>query len=161
GLVGHSEEGELFERMRGRVIFPIRDGDGRTIAFGGRTLDDEVQPKYLNSPQTELFDKSSCFYGYDLARSAIRTSRSMTVVEGYMDVLMVHQAGYHDVVAPLGTALTERHVRMIRRQVDSVILALDADSAGQKAMRRGLDVVRDAENGSDGADWVRAVRTTS
>jgi DNA primase len=163
GLVGHSEDGELFERMRGRVIFPIRDGDGRTIAFGGRTLDDDVQPKYLNSPQTELFDKSSCFYGYDLARSAIRTARSMTVVEGYMDVLMVHQAGYPDVVATLGTALTERHVRMIRRQVDTVILALDADAAGQKAMRRGLDVVRDAERqgGADGGDWLRAVRTTS
>ena len=163
GLVGHSEEGELFERMRGRVIFPIRDGEGRTIAFGGRALDDDVQPKYLNSPQTELFDKSSCFYGYDLARSAIRTARSMTVVEGYMDVLMVHQAGYQDVVATLGTALTERHVRMIRRQVDTVILALDADAAGQKAMRRGLDVVRDAERqgGPDGGDWLRAVRTTS
>jgi DNA primase len=163
GLVGHSEEGELFERMRGRVIFPIRDGDGRTIAFGGRTLDDDVQPKYLNSPQTEVFDKSSCFYGYDLARSAIRTSRSMTVVEGYMDVLMVQQAGYHDVVATLGTALTERHVRMIRRQVDTVILALDADAAGQRAMRRGLDVVRDAERpgGVEGDGWLRAVRSTS
>jgi DNA primase len=159
GLVGHSEEGELFERMRGRVIFPIRNGDGETIAFGGRTLDDDVQPKYLNSPQTELFDKSSCFYGYDLARAAIRTTRSMTVVEGYMDVLMVHQAGYHDAVATLGTALTERHVRMIRRQVDSVILALDADAAGQRAMRRGLDVVRDSER--RGGDWLGAVRTTS
>ncbi len=159
GLVGHSEEGELFERMRGRVIFPIRDGEGETIAFGGRTLDDDVQPKYLNSPQTQLFDKSSCFYGYDLARAAIRTTRSMTVVEGYMDVLMVHQAGYHDVVATLGTALTERHVRMIRRQVDSVILALDADAAGQRAMRRGLDVVRDSER--RGGDWLGAVRTTS
>jgi len=159
GLVGHSEEGELFERMRGRVIFPIRDGEGETIAFGGRTLDDDVQPKYLNSPQTELFDKSSCFYGYDLARAAIRTTRTMTVVEGYMDVMMVHQAGYHDVVATLGTALTERHVRMIRRQVDSVILALDADAAGQRAMRRGLDVVRDSER--RGGDWLGAVRTTS
>jgi DNA primase len=162
GLVGHGDEGELFERMRGRVIFPIRDGEGRTIAFGGRTLDDDVQPKYLNSPQTEMFDKSSCFYGYDLARSAIRTSRSMTVVEGYMDVLMVHQAGYHDVVATLGTALTERHVRMIRRQVDTVILALDADIAGQRAMRRGLDVVRGVDRPSGvGDDWLRAVRSTS
>jgi DNA primase len=163
GLVGHSEEGELYERMRGRVIFPIRDGDGRTIAFGGRALDDDVQPKYLNSPQTELFDKSSCFYGYDLARTSIRTSRSVTVVEGYMDVLMVHQHGYHDVVATLGTALTERHVRMIRRQVDTVILALDADAAGQRAMRRGLDVVRDAQRPSadENDDWLRAVRSTS
>lgn len=161
GLVGHSDEGELFERLRGRVIFPIRDGDGRTIAFGGRTLDDEIQPKYLNSPQSELFDKSSCFYGYDLARTTIRTTRSITVVEGYMDVIMAHQHGYHDVVATLGTALTERHIRMIRRQVETVVLALDSDAAGQKAMRRGLDVVRDAERTDDAQDWRSAVRTTS
>ncbi|MFN0072874.1 MAG: DNA primase [Chloroflexota bacterium] len=163
GLVGRSDEGELFERLRGRLIFPIRDGDGKTIAFGGRTLDDEIQPKYLNSPQTELFDKSSCFYGYDLARTSMRTGRSMTVVEGYMDVIMAHQGGFNDVVATLGTALTERHIRAIRRQVDTVVLALDADVAGQKAMRRGLDVVRDAERAAEAesGDWLRAVRSTS
>lgn len=163
GLVGRGDDGELFERIRGRVIFPIRDPDGRTIAFGGRTLEGDAQPKYLNSPQTELFDKSSCFYGLDLARASVRQSRAITVVEGYMDVIIAHQYGFRDVVATLGTAITERHVRALRRQVDTITLALDADAAGQRATRRGLDVVRGALHAGDepDGDWLNVVGPTS
>lgn len=163
GLIGHSDDGQVFERLRGRVTFPIRDADSRTIAFGARTLEQDVQPKYLNSPQTELFDKSSCFYGFDLARATVRATRTMTVVEGYMDVIIAHQYGFQNVVATLGTAITDRHVRLIRRQVETVILALDADAAGEKATRRGLDVVRESlrTDQTEREDWRAAVSPTS
>lgn len=141
GLVGRGEDGVPYERLRDRLIFPIRDSDGQTIAFGGRTLDPagpstSSGPKYLNGPQTELFDKSACLYGIDLARSTIRMHRQLTVVEGYLDVVIAHQAEFTDVVATLGTAITERHLRTIRRQVDTLILALDADAAGEAATLR-------------------------
>src|SRR5207253_5681583 len=135
------EGGGVYDRMRGRVIFPIVSEKGELVGFGGRTLGDE-QPKYLNSPQTELFDKGATLYGIDQARAAIRAMGRATVVEGYLDVLIAHQSGIHDVIASLGTALTERQVTALKRLTRTVVLALDSDAAGDDAVLRGLDVAR-------------------
>lgn len=142
GLVTPREDGGAYDRFRGRLIFPIRDREGRIVGFGGRLLGDG-QPKYLNTPQTDIFDKSANLYALDLAQDAIRAARKVVVVEGYMDAIAAHQFGYLNVVASMGTALTEQQVRLVRRGVDEIILALDADAAGQKAARRGLDVMRE------------------
>lgn len=132
-------DGGHYDRFRGRLIFPIRDERGRVIGFGGRTLGDAT-PKYLNSPQTLLFDKSHCLYGLDLAKEAIRRSSMAVVVEGYMDVVSLHQRGFQNVVASLGTALTEQQVALAARHASTLVLALDADSAGSAATLRGLQV---------------------
>jgi len=136
GTAGH------YDRFRGRLIFPIRDPRGRTIGFGARALRPDDQPKYLNSPETALFKKGAGLYGLDRARQAIRRADQVVVVEGYMDVLIAHQYGYENVVASLGTALTEQQLRQLKRLTRNVVLALDADAAGQMAIRRGLDVAR-------------------
>lgn len=141
GLAVERETGGYYDRMRGRVVFPIRDERDELTGFGGRTLGDG-QPKYLNSPQTELFDKSATLYGIDQARTAIRAMNRVTVVEGYVDVLIAHQSGIKDVVASLGTALTERQVSVLKRLTRTVVLALDADAAGDEAVLRGLEVAR-------------------
>lgn len=130
-----------YDRFRGRVIFPIRDHRGRTIGFGGRVLDDSV-PKYLNSPQTRLFDKSSVLFGLDQAKVGIRTTGQAIIVEGYMDVLMAHQHGLNNVVAQMGTALTEAQLARLKRHTQQFVLALDSDVAGDRATLRGLDVAR-------------------
>ena len=143
GLAGRRDDGSVYDRFRYRLIFPIRDREGRVIGFGARALDD-AQPKYLNSPQTALFDKSASLYALDLALEAIRRVREVVVVEGYMDAVTAHQFGYTNVVASMGTALTARQVRLVRRLVDRIVLALDADAAGQAATLRGLDVVRES-----------------
>ena len=122
-------------------MFPIRDHRGRTIGFGGRVLDDGV-PKYLNSPQTPLFDKSSVLFGLDQAKQGIRTVGQAVIVEGYMDVLMAHQHGINNVVAQMGTALTEAQLRRLKRHTQRFVLALDSDTAGDQATLRGLDVAR-------------------
>mgnify|MGYP001178292488 CR=1 FL=1 len=142
GLIGQREDGTLYDRFRNRLIFPIRDREGKILGFGGRALGD-VQPKYLNTPQTPLFDKSSVLYALDLAWESIRRTRQLIVVEGYIDAITAHQFGYTNVVASMGTALTERQVRLVHRAVDQIILALDADAAGQQATLRGLDVMRE------------------
>jgi DNA primase len=142
GLVTSNDSGRTYDRFRNRLMFPISDADGRVIGFGARALGDAM-PKYLNSPQTPIFDKSSSLYAIDLAKDAIREKREAVVVEGYMDAIAAHQHGYRNVVASMGTALTEPQVRLIRRGVDRIVLALDADVAGQMATIRGLDVMRD------------------
>jgi DNA primase len=142
GLVTENDTGRTYDRFRNRLMFPISDAEGRVIGFGARALGDAM-PKYLNSPQTPIFDKSSSLYGIDLAKDAIREKREVVVVEGYMDAIAAHQHGYRNVVASMGTALTEPQVRLIRRGVDRIVLALDADVAGQMATIRGLDVMRD------------------
>jgi DNA primase len=109
GLAIQRDDGSHYDRFRGRVMFPIRNPKGQIIAFGGRAMGD-AQPKYLNSPQTLLFDKSSVLYGMDLARDAIRQLDNVVIVEGYIDVIALHQHGFQNVVAPLGTALTAEHV---------------------------------------------------
>jgi len=143
GLAGRRDDGSVYDRFRYRLMFPIRDRDGRVIGFGARALGD-AQPKYLNSPQTPLFDKSASLYAIDLALEHIRRTREVIVVEGYMDAIAAHQFGYPNVVASMGTALTERQVRLVRRAVDRIVLALDADAAGQAATLRGLDVLRES-----------------
>jgi DNA primase len=142
GLVIEREDGTgFYDRFRGRILFAIRDYRGRTIGFGGRVLGDGT-PKYLNSPQTPLFDKSSALFGLDQARAGIRTTGEAIIVEGYMDVLMAHQHGINNVVAQMGTALTEAQLKLLKRYTQRFILALDSDVAGDQATLRGLDVAR-------------------
>jgi len=142
GLLVQRDDGTVFDRFRGRLMIPIRDAKGHTIGFGARTLTGD-EPKYLNSPQSPLFDKSHVLFGIDLARNAIREAKHAIVVEGYMDVLGAHQAGYANVVASMGTALTEAQFRQLGRLCKKFILALDPDVAGVQAMLRGLDVARE------------------
>jgi len=142
GLVLEREGGGYYDRFRGRLVFPIRDVRGHTVGFGARALDDST-PKYLNSPQTPIFDKSSVLYGIDQAKTAIREHGFAIVVEGYMDVLIAHQYGRKNVVASMGTALTEKQVRAIKKLTKKLVLALDADTAGDQATLRGLEVAKE------------------
>jgi DNA primase len=135
GLLGRSDEGETYDRFRGRLMFPIRDRRGRVVGFGGRSLGD-VQPKYLNSADGPLFDKGRLLYNLDRAGPAARKAGRLVVVEGYMDVIGVAGAGIAELVAPLGTALTEAQLELAWRQVDEPILCFDGDSAGQRAALR-------------------------
>ncbi|MCX5653499.1 MAG: DNA primase [Planctomycetota bacterium] len=140
GLVIKREDGAgYYDRFRGRVIFPILDTLNRPIGFGGRAMGDE-QPKYLNSPETAIFHKGESLYGLAQARQAIDAARQVVVVEGYFDVVMPHQVGVQNVVATLGTALTEEHVRVLKRYADEAILVFDSDLAGQRAADKGLEL---------------------
>jgi DNA primase len=144
GLVKWSEERQSsYDAFRNRVIFPISDRSGRVIGFGGRVLDDGV-PKYLNTAETPLFHKSHVVYGLDLAQRAIRERDQVVIVEGYMDVIAAHQHGHSNVVACMGTALTAEQLQQLQRQTSRFVLALDADSAGQRATIRGLNQARQA-----------------
>jgi DNA primase len=140
GVIGIADDGHQFDFFRERVLFPIRDGQGRTIAFGGRSLEDGVTPKYLNSRDTLLFHKQETLFAFDLARKPMGQERQVVIVEGYMDAAMAHQHGYHNVVATLGTAVTDRHLRLLHRHVEEIVLALDADAAGKAATWRALQV---------------------
>ncbi|MCG2770009.1 MAG: DNA primase [Chloroflexota bacterium] len=142
GLVSSRETGGIYDRFRGRLIIPIRDIRGQVVGFGARILQGEG-PKYINSPQTLLFDKGSILYGIDLAKDAIRRADLIVIVEGYMDVLMAHQHGISNVVASMGTALTEKQFRTFKRFTKRLVLALDADVAGDQATLRGLDVAQE------------------
>ena len=138
-LVEKEREAGTYDRFRNRLMFPIRDTAGRVLGFGARALDDSL-PKYLNSPQTLIFDKSNALYGIDRAKPAIRKQDLAVVVEGYMDVIIAHQYGFINVVASLGTALTEKQVSIIKRLTKRLTLALDADAAGEMATLRGIEV---------------------
>jgi len=129
-----------FDFLRHRLVFPILDALGRPIAFGGRVLRDEDDPKYLNSPETPLFNKSATLYGLHAAKKPIIDSKTAVIVEGYTDVIACHQAGATNVVAALGTALTGEHVRTLRRYCEQVVLVMDGDAAGQKAADRAVEV---------------------
>ena len=135
GLIGRSDEGETFDRFRGRLMFPIRDRRGRVVGFGGRALGD-VQPKYLNSADGPLFDKGRLLYNLDLAGPAARKANRLIVVEGYMDVIGLAQAGIAEAVAPLGTAMTETQLQLAWRLVDEPMLCFDGDAAGGRAATR-------------------------
>ena len=135
GLLGRSDSGETYDRFRGRLMFPIRDRRGRVVGFGGRALGD-VQPKYLNSADGPLFDKGRLLYNLDRAGPAARKAGRLVVVEGYMDVIGVAGAGIAELVAPLGTALTEAQLALAWRVVDEPILCFDGDGAGQRAALR-------------------------
>ncbi len=142
GLLSQRDDGSVYDRFRHRVMFPIRDARGRMTGFGARTLDPEGVPKYLNTPQTPLFDKGRLLYGLDKARQAIRQRDQVVLVEGYMDVIALHQAGYANAVSPMGTALTEAHLRQLKRYTRNIVLALDPDEAGHRAVLRSLEVAR-------------------
>lgn len=146
GLAVRRERGEgWYDRFRRRVIFPICDARGRVIAFGGRVLTEDSGPKYLNSPETELYVKGKVLYGFDLAVPQIRQQDFCIVVEGYMDLVSPYQHGIRNVVASMGTSLTEHQVRLIRRHTRHVVIVYDGDYAGQAATLRGLDLCLEAE----------------
>ena len=139
GLMRRPDDGRSpYDFFRDRVIFPIRDGRGRPIAFGGRTMGDG-EPKYLNSPDTPLFDKRRTLYGLDTARKAAYDSGRVIVTEGYMDVIVLAQAGLNETVAPLGTALTESHIAQLWKLADEPVLCFDGDKAGLRAAGRAAE----------------------
>ncbi|PZT90181.1 MAG: DNA primase [Citromicrobium sp.] len=141
GMRVDAEDGENFDRFRGRLMLPIQDARGRVIAFGGRILDAEAHPrapKYLNSPETPLFDKGRTLFNLHRAAPAARRSGRMVVVEGYMDVIALANAGIAEAVAPLGTALTENQIELLWRQVECPLLCFDGDNAGQRAAMRAI-----------------------
>ena len=139
GLTATNERSDRsYDRFRNRVIFPIRDAQDRVIGFGGRSLGDE-EPKYLNSPETPLFSKGRVLYALDKARAGLREKRRAVVVEGYMDAVMAHQFGVTWTVAVLGTALSQEHVRVLRRHADEAVLLFDSDNAGQSSASRSVD----------------------
>ncbi len=151
GLVQPRKSGQgHYDRFRNRFMFPIRNRDGELVGFGGRAIGDGT-PKYLNSPQTSIFDKSSIVYGLDLAREAIRKAEEVVIVEGYMDVIAAHQFGYENVVAAMGTALTEPQIALVRRGAKRIVMALDADAAGQMATLRGLETMTQSLDGDEDA----------
>ncbi len=137
---GDGETGPARAMFRGRLMFPLRDADGRIAGFAGRTLDGS-DPKYINTPQTPVFDKGRMLYGFDRAKEAISAEKTAVVVEGYMDVIAAHEHGVRNVVATMGTALTPPQIDLLRARAERIILALDADAAGQEAVRRSLDSI--------------------
>ncbi len=142
GLVTERDSGGFYDRFRHRVVFPIRDERGRMAGFGARVLNPEDIPKFINSPQTPVFDKGHLLYGLERARRPIRAQDQVVIVEGYLDVIALHQAGYTNTVSPMGTALTDRQLNLLKRFSRRIILALDSDAAGDKATLRGLEVAR-------------------
>ncbi|WP_137110534.1 DNA primase [Rhodobacter sp. SY28-1] len=140
GLIAKADDGSLYDRFRARIIFPIKDTRGRPISLGGRSLDSNAQAKYLNGPETELFDKGRNLFNHSPAREAAGKGKPLIVAEGYMDVIALSEAGFTAAVAPLGTAVTEDQLRMIWRIADEPIMALDGDSAGIKAAHRVIDL---------------------
>lgn len=132
--------GQPYDRFRGRIMFPIRDARGRCIAFGGRAMDPNARAKYLNSPETALFDKGRSLYNHGNARTAAGKVGALIVAEGYMDVIALAQAGFDHGVAPLGTAVTEDQLRLMWRIADEPVIALDGDKAGVRAAMRVIDI---------------------
>ncbi|RZL39043.1 MAG: DNA primase, partial [Pedobacter sp.] len=142
GLAIRNDKGKLYDRFRGRVMFPIHNFTGRVIGFGGRTLKtDKNVPKYVNSPESEIYHKSNVLYGLFHAKKAIRDQDNCYLVEGYADVLSVHQANIENVVASSGTSLTIEQIRLISRFTQNVTILYDGDAAGIKASLRGLDMI--------------------
>lgn len=142
GLVIEREsKGGHYDRFRARPIFPIHDARARAIGFGARTLKKDDHPKFINSPETSVFTKGRGFYGLHHSREEIEKTRTVYIVEGYLDVVVPFQAGVKGMVATLGTALTKDHLKILRRYADKVVLVFDSDAAGQKASERGLDLL--------------------
>ena len=144
GLLSERDDGKRFDRFRHRIMIPIRDENGKMAGFGARIVDPNDIPKFLNSPETPIFTKGHLLYGLDRARKPIRAADQAVIVEGYLDVIALHQAGYENVVSPMGTALTEEQLRLLKKFTRKIVLALDPDTAGQKAVLRGLEAARSA-----------------
>ncbi len=138
GLARETEDGRFYDLFRGRLMIPIRDWSARVAGFGSRALDDNATPKYLNTPRTPVFDKSRILYAMHLAKEPVRQNGAV-IVEGYMDAVMAHQHGFDNVVASMGTALTEHQVALVRRLTHRVTMALDGDPAGRNATLRSLE----------------------
>ncbi len=145
GLINKKDDGTYIDRFRGRLMFPIRNIKGQTVGFGARTLDNSL-PKYLNSADTPVFSKGSLLYGLDFAKDEIRKQDRIVIVEGYMDVIMPHQFGYTNVVASMGTAIGPMHCSIIKKLTKNIILALDADQAGEQGMIRTVPLENDIDN---------------
>jgi DNA primase len=163
-LVRERESGGFYDSFRGRLMFPIHNESGKVIGFGGRALNDEDQPKYLNSIKSLLYDKGTVLYNMHRAKEAIRRNQRAVLVEGYMDVIGVYSAGVHEVVAVCGTALVETQVRAIKRHTDSIILNFDPDSAGVRAATQRIPLllaehlkvrIVDLEDGLDPDEFVK------
>jgi len=171
GLSVKRDNGSLYDRYRGRVMFPIHNFTGRVIAFGGRTLkSDKNVPKYVNSPESEIYHKSNVLYGLYFAKKAIREEDNCYLVEGYADVLSVHQAGIENVVASSGTSLTVEQIKLIGRLTKNITILYDGDAAGIKASLRGLDMILEEglnvkvvlfPDGDDPDSYVRKVGTAA
>ena len=141
GLAKANQRGDgYYDTFRNRLIFPIRDEGGRIIAFGGRKMREEDEPKYLNSPETALFSKSRCIFGLDLARQRIIETGTVAICEGYTDTVMAHQFGASNVVSIMGTGMTEQHLGMLRRFANRIVLLFDGDSAGEAAVDRVVEL---------------------
>ncbi len=140
GVVAKSDNGRLYDRFHARIIFPIRDGRGRVVSLGGRSLDPKSRAKYLNGPETDLFDKGRNLFNQSPAREAAGKGKPLIVAEGYMDVIALSEAGFTAAVAPLGTAVTEDQLRLIWRISDEPVMALDGDTAGIRAALRVVDL---------------------
>jgi DNA primase len=138
GLIIKTDAGQTHDRFRNKLMFAIADIRGRITGFGARVLDDSL-PKYVNSPQTPVFDKSGTLYGIHLAAEAIRAQELAVIVEGYLDVIVAHQYGFKNVVATMGTAVTEKHINILKRLTPNIAFALDADAAGDEATLRTLE----------------------
>lgn len=142
GLTVRNDDGRTYDRFRGRVIFPVHNLSGKVIAFGARMMGkDKNQPKYINSPETEIYHKSNVLYGLFNAKNAIRQKDNCFLVEGYTDVISMHQSDVENVVASSGTALTEEQIKLIRRFTENVTVLFDGDAAGIKAALRGIDLI--------------------
>ena len=143
-LVARDQKEGFYDRFRNRIIFPIHDAGGRIIGFGGRVMDDTL-PKYLNSPESPVYNKSNSLYGLDRARQACREADSVYIVEGYFDLIRLHQSNVENVVATLGTALTETHIRILKGYARKAVLVFDSDNAGIRAAHRSIDLFMSAE----------------
>lgn len=163
GLLTLQDDHSVTDRFRGRVIFPIRNHLGKTIGFGGRAIM-EQEPKYLNSSESDLFQKGKLLYNFDLAKRHIRKENEVILLEGYMDVISAYQAGFKNVIATMGTALTENQAKLLRRYVDTVILCYDSDNAGLEGTYKAAELLRktgcqvkvaNMETGMDPDDFIK------
>ena len=150
--------GRIYDRFRNRVMIPITDSRGNPIAFGARILDPNDTPKFLNSPQTALFDKGKTLFALNEARPAIREKDQVVLVEGYMDVIVLHQEGFRNTVCPMGTALTDFQAKQLTRQTKHIVLALDGDAAGYHAAVKDIDIIREASSGEKPEDSQSLIR---
>jgi DNA primase len=139
GLLSRNDHGRIYDRFRGRIMFPIHDENGRIVAFGGRALDSETNPKYLNSPDTPIFQKGETVFNLHRVKHRLASDQPLILFEGYMDVITVWQAGFHQGVATLGTSLTPQQVKKILDLTDQALICYDGDKAGQEATQKAIE----------------------